>query len=80
MENLGHATMDRRFFGVVETAQILGITERAVRKRIARGELPYRRWGRRVLISAHELEVFMEALPGRNATEALIAAEERRVS
>jgi excisionase family DNA binding protein len=80
LEKLGEATVDRRFFGVGETAQILGITQRAVRKRIARGELPFRRWGKRVLIPARELEVFMEGLPGRNATEALIAAEERRES
>jgi excisionase family DNA binding protein len=72
------AIVDKRFFDVGETAQILGITQSAVRKRIARGELPYRRWGKRVLIPATDLEVFIEGLPGRNAAEALVAAQERR--
>ena len=67
-----------KYLKVAEAAPILGITQKAVRQRIARGELPYRRWGRRVLIPAQELESFLEALPGKTAKEAVAAVEEGR--
>jgi len=64
-----------KYLRVSEIAQLLGITQKAVRQRIARGELPYRRWGRRVLIPAQELDRFLAALPGRTADEAVAAVE-----
>jgi excisionase family DNA binding protein len=67
-----------KYLKVAEAAPILGITQKAVRQRIARGELPYRRWGRRVLIPAQELESFLEALPSKTAKEAVAAVEEGR--
>lgn len=66
--------MGGSYLKVVETAEFLGITEKAVRRRIERGELPYRRWGRRLLISAVELEAFLAGLPGRTVDEAIGAA------
>jgi excisionase family DNA binding protein len=72
--------MTKKFLKVAEAAEMLGITQKAARHRIARGELPYRRWGTRVLIPAQELESFLQALPGCNAKEAAAAAEERRES
>ena len=36
---------------VEQTAEELGLTPKAVRQRIARGQLPYRRLGRRILLS-----------------------------
>lgn len=67
-----------KYLKVAEAAPILGITQKAVRQRIARGELPYRRWGRRVLIPAYELERFLASLPGKTADEAVAAVEEGR--
>jgi excisionase family DNA binding protein len=67
-----------KYLRVSEAAPILGITQKAVRQRIARGELPYRRWGRRVLIPWQELERFLATLPGRTADEAVAAVEEGR--
>ena len=61
---------------VVEAALVLGTTQKAIRQRIARGQIPFRRWGRRVLIPAAELERFLQALPGCTAGEAVEAAEE----
>jgi excisionase family DNA binding protein len=54
------------------------MTEKAFRQRLARGQLPYRKLGRRVLIPADELEKFLAALPGRTAEEAVNAVEEGR--
>ena len=68
--------MSTKFLKVSETAAILGITQKAVRQRIVRGELPFKRWKRRVLIPSKDLEAFLEALPGRSAKEAIAAVEE----
>jgi len=55
---------------IPEAAAVLGMTERALWQRIYRGQIPHRRWGRRVLIPAAELEEFLSALPGLSADEA----------
>lgn len=60
---------------VEQTAVELGLTPKAVRQRIARGHLPFRKLGKRVLIPAVELEKFLAALPGRTANEAVAAVE-----
>ena len=61
---------------VPEAAARLGISERATWQRIYRGQLPHRRWGRRVIIPQDELETFIKELPGCSVEEAL--AEIRR--
>ena len=50
---------------VEQTAEVLGLTPKAVRQRISRGQLPFRKLGKRVLVPAVELEKFLFALPGR---------------
>jgi len=67
--------MSQKYLTVITAAEVLSCTPKAVRQRIARGELPYRRWGRRVLIPAAELEAFMEGLPGKSARQAVAAVE-----
>lgn len=57
---------------------MLGMTQKAVRHRIARGELPYRRWGKRVLCPTRDIEAFLQDLPGCDVKKAVAAAEERR--
>jgi len=67
--------MTRRFRGVLldvpAVAERLGVTEKTVRARIGRGQLPHRRLGGRVLVPAADLEKFLAALPGLTAAEAL---------
>jgi excisionase family DNA binding protein len=65
-----------KYFTVTRAAEVLSCTPKAIRQRIARGELPYRRWGRLVLIPAEELEAFIEALPGKSARQAVATIEE----
>ena len=67
--------MSRKYMTVSETATLLGQTEKSVWQRIYRGQMPHRRWGRRVLIPVAELEQFLAALPGRTAEEAVAAVE-----
>ena len=53
-----------RFLTIRETASTLGLSVDAVRKRIERGQLPYRKYGKRVLIPADERHDLMKRLPG----------------
>jgi excisionase family DNA binding protein len=62
------ATPDRRVFYVPEVAERLGRTELATRRAIERGEIPARRWGRRVVVLAEDLDMFLRALPARKPT------------
>jgi excisionase family DNA binding protein len=68
----------KKYLKIPEAAQLLGISDKAAWQRLYRGELPYRRWGRRVLIPVEELEKFIAALPGKTAAEAVTAVEEGR--
>jgi len=54
---------EQRSFSVAQAARIIGKTELATRRAIERGQLPARRWGRRIVILADELESFLRALP-----------------
>jgi excisionase family DNA binding protein len=67
-----------RYLKVPEAAQLLGISDKATWQRLYRGEIPYRRWGRRVLIPLDELERFLAALPGKTADEAMARVEEEK--
>jgi len=68
--------MERTYLSVPEAAAVLGISAKALWQRLYRGEVPYRRWGRRVFIPSEELESFLSALPGKTANEAVAAVEE----
>ena len=50
---------------IPEVARRLGKTEIATRRAIERGQLPSRRWGRRVVVLAAELEQFLRQLPSQ---------------
>jgi len=67
-----------KYIKVPEAAAVLGISEKAAWQRLYRGELPCKRWGRRVLISMEELEKFLAALPGTTAEQAVATVEEGR--
>ena len=56
---------------VAEVAERLGISERAVRQRINRGQIPFKRWNRRIFVPEDELDRFLKALPGCSVEEAL---------
>lgn len=57
-------------YTVAEAAAEVGITEKAARQSIHRGQFPYRRWGRKIIVPRAELEKFLQALPGISAEEA----------
>jgi excisionase family DNA binding protein len=61
----------QRYLTIAEAASPLGLTAKALRLRLLRGQIPYRKLGARVLISAAELERFLAALPGQTVEEAV---------
>lgn len=78
----GQARGPRRMRGatldVAGVAAWLGWTEKRVRSCVARGRLPYRRDGGRILFLRSEIEVFLNALPGLHLDEALANVRGRR--
>ena len=52
-------------------AAFLGITERALRARVARHQIPFHKWQGRVVFSRSELEKFIETIDGCSVREAL---------
>ena len=48
----GPAPSPRPWLSVAEAADLLDVSERTVRREVARGRLPHRRLGRRLLIAA----------------------------
>ena len=59
-------------------AQFAGWTEKAMRARVGRGRVPYRRDGGRIIFLRDELETFLRRLPGVGVDEALKNERARR--
>jgi excisionase family DNA binding protein len=55
-------------------AKLLGLTERSIRARVARHQLPFRRLGGRIIFRRAELLDFLEKLDGVGLGEALANA------
>jgi excisionase family DNA binding protein len=54
-------------FSIPEVARRLGWTDLQTRRAVERGQLPARRWGRRVVVLCEDLEGHLRALPVREA-------------
>ena len=65
----------RRFDGAIKDiageALELGISEKAIRSQVARGLIPHRRLGGRIVFLADEVAAFLRQLPGVTAEQAL---------
>ena len=66
----------KKYMTVAKLAERWDTKEKAIRHRIARGQIPFKRLGRRILIPVDELERFESLLTGRNAAEAVAAVAE----
>ncbi len=71
----GQATKPRTLNGVVKDVsamgKMLGTTDGKIRSAVARGLLPYRRWGKRLVFLTDEVDQFLHQLPGITVAEAL---------
>ncbi len=50
---------------IPQVAKIVNRSELATRRAIERGQIPSRRWGRRVVVLATDLTAFLNKLPPR---------------
>jgi excisionase family DNA binding protein len=66
------------YLTIAEVANRLSTTPKAIRARIARRQLPFRRLGGRILIPEAEFEEYMRSLSGCSAVEASAAVENAR--
>lgn len=53
---------ERRTFTVAEVADIVGISRSTAYECVRRGEIPSRRFGRRIVVLRHELEQLLGGL------------------
>lgn len=56
---------------VAAAAGLLGTTDKMIRARVARGLMPHRRWGGRIVFVRKDLIAFLAGLEGVTADEAL---------
>ena len=59
MDRTSHDEKDRRTYTVDEAAQMLGISRSTAYECVQRGEIPARRFGRRVVILRNELDALL---------------------
>jgi excisionase family DNA binding protein len=64
------------YIKVAEAAQLLGISQKAFWRRVQRGEVPYRRWGSRILVPKNEFAQFLASLPGVSASKLVQRTED----
>jgi hypothetical protein len=48
-----------------------GVSEGEIRARVSRGQLPYKKWGGRIVFLAEELAAYLKALPGVSVEDAV---------
>jgi hypothetical protein len=77
----GQGTGPRRVNGalldVASGAVFLGVTEKALRARVARRLVPFRRFGGRLVFVRAELETFVSTLAGCSVSEAIANVNNR---
>ena len=60
-EVLARGQAERRWLSISAAADHLGLSEKAVRRRIERGTIAYTRLGTRVLVDRHALDVDLDS-------------------
>lgn len=68
---LGRRRINGYVLDIATAAQFMGWPEKALRARVERGRVPYRRDGGRIVFIRDELETFLRRLPGVGLDEAL---------
>jgi len=64
--------------GVRELAESLGVPQHMIRARVARRQIPYKRWGGRIIFLRSEMTRYLEELEGVSVEEALSNERARR--
>jgi hypothetical protein len=74
----GRRVLDGTTKDVTALAAMLGTSEGKIRSAVARGLLPYRRWGGRIVFLAAEVEDFLRRLPGVSVDDAVANVRARQ--
>ena len=56
-------TMNGAILDVLGLSEFLGVGQKAIRERVSRKEIPYRKLGGRIVFVRSEIEKFVEGLP-----------------
>ena len=67
----GRRRLDGEVMDIPALAAMIGGTEKCARARVARGLLPYRKWGGRVIFIKSEILSFLSKLEGVSVDQAL---------
>jgi excisionase family DNA binding protein len=62
-DNVGMRSQGKCYLNTDEAAAFLGRTPKAVCRMVERGQIPYRKWGKRLVFVREELEEFVNSLP-----------------
>ncbi len=71
-QGVGPRTIDGTIMDLRHGAFFLGMKEKMLRARVARGTVPFRRLGGRIIFLKSELQQFLESLDGVNLHQALV--------
>lgn len=75
---MNHATPAAAVFNVTRAAAFLGLSEKALRRQVERGRVPFRRLGaKKIIFIEEELRAWLDELPGVTLAE-VKAMQERR--
>ncbi len=67
----GRRRIDGAVMDIVAGAGFLGISDKALRGRVSRRQIPFRRLNGRIVFRTRDLEAWLDALPGVTVEEAL---------
>jgi excisionase family DNA binding protein len=63
--------MDKRFLSVKEAAQYLGRSEKSIYISVGRRQIPFPKWGKKLVFDREELDKFISSLPGMTFDDVL---------
>jgi hypothetical protein len=72
---IGKKRINGLMLGISEASALLGVSERALRARVSRHQVPYRRFQGRIVFLRNELDEFLLSLPGVTLQEVKHQAE-----
>ena len=75
---LGQRKINGQILDVAAVAEWLGVSQDTIRARVARQQIPYRKWAGRIIFRRSEIVQYLEALEGVSVDEALANEKARR--
>ena len=74
----GRRKISGEILDVTAVAELLGVSEHTIRARQSRQQIPYRKWGGRIIFLRAEVMRYLEQLDGVSIEEALENEKARR--